>query len=112
MWHIDSNGMFSIVKKDCQSNELLVRSRLKEDLERLAEKLSIPETAIRTSANTDYKYRMTVKAEAFGAYLAKSALEIDYDNFKSSLPHNTATDNKRSRAYMKVWSALYELQGA
>lgn len=29
--------MYSIVKKDCKEDELLVKARLKEDLERLAE---------------------------------------------------------------------------
>jgi hypothetical protein len=82
-----------------------------EDLERLAEKLNIPSASIVTTKMADYHYRLTVNAEAFGEYLKNSVLAIDYDNFKSSLPHHTATDSKRSRAYMKVWSALYELQG-
>jgi hypothetical protein len=83
---------------------------LKEDLERLAEKLNISSDSIVTTKMADYHYRLTVKAEAFGDYLKKSALAIDYDNFKSSLPHNTATDSKRSKAYMNVWGALYQLQ--
>jgi hypothetical protein len=77
----------------------------------LAEKLNIPSASIVTTKMADYHYRLTVNAEAFGEYLKNSVLAIDYDNFKSSLPHNTPTDRKRSKAYMNVWSALYQLQG-
>lgn len=105
-----ADGFFSIVNKDVAEGELLVRSRLKEDLERLAEKLNIPASKIVTTKMADYWYRLTVPAKDFGAYLAGTAERIDYDNFKSSLPYATATEKRRARAYSEVWQALYGLQ--
>ena len=110
MWHIDRNGAYSIVKKNCESDELLVRARVYDDLKRLAENLNIQETAIIETPRADYRYRMTVKANALAEYLAKVVLSIDYKNFKTSLPFETQLDKKRALVYTDVWSALYRLQ--
>ena len=110
MWICDATGFFSIVKKDCGDDELLVRARVYDDLKRLADKLTIPATAIVETPRADYRYRMTAKASAVAQYLAASALAIDYDNFKASLPHKTAMDIKRARAYADVWGTLRQLQ--
>ena len=110
MWVINSDGFYSVVNKDVKEGELLVRARLQEDIERLAKRLSLPLEHIAVTKMADYWYRLTVPVKEFGEYLAKMAEEIDYDNFKSSLSHKTAVDKERSRAYMKIWSALYEIQ--
>lgn len=110
MWHIDQNGAYSIVKKHCEPDELLVRARVLDDLKRLAEKLNISENAIIETPRADYLYRMTVKASAFAEYLATAAFAIDYRNFKTSLPFETQLDKKRAQAYSAVWSALHHLQ--
>jgi hypothetical protein len=110
MWHIDKNGAYSIVKKHCEPDELLVRARVLDDLKRLAEKLNIPETGIIETPRADYLYRMTIKASAFAEYLKAMVLAIDYRNFKTSLPFDTQMDKKRAQSYAHVWSALHELQ--
>ncbi|MHB8939867.1 MAG: hypothetical protein ACYC7K_00475 [Desulfobacteria bacterium] len=110
MWICDATGFFSIVNKDCGADELLVRARVYEDLKRLADKLTPPATAIIETPRADYRFRMTAKASAIAEYLASSALAIDYDNFKASLPHRTAMDRRRARAYADVWGALRQLQ--
>lgn len=110
MWICDATGFFSIVKKDCGEDELLVRARVYEDLKRLADKLTLPATAIVETPRADYRYRMTAKASAIAKYLAASALAINYDNFKASLPRKTPMDAKRARAYADVWGTLRQLQ--
>jgi hypothetical protein len=110
MWHIDQNGAYSIVKKHCGPDELLVRGRVHDDLKRLAEKLNLPETAIIETPRADYHYRMTVKSTAFAEYLVATVFAIDYQNFKTSLPFDTQLDKKRALAYSAVWSALFKLQ--
>lgn len=110
MWICDATGFFSIVKKDCGDDELLVRARVYDDLKRLADKLTLPATAIFETPRADYRYRMTAKASAIAQYLASSALAIDYDNFKASLPRKTPMDIKRARAYADVWGTLRQLQ--
>lgn len=109
-WYINQDGFFSVVNKDVETGELLVRARVLDDLKRLAVKLDIPATRIVTTTMADYHYRMTVNAKAFGQYLASMAEGIDYDNFKSSLPHATPADRVRARVYANVWSDLYQLQ--
>lgn len=99
MWICDATGFFSIVKKDCKDDELLVRARVYEDLKRLADRLTLPAAAIVETPRADYRYRMTAKASAIAKYLAASALAINYDNFKASLPRKTPMDAKRARAY-------------
>jgi len=111
MWLCNSEGFFSIVKKSCGDDELLVRARVYEDLKRLADKLRIPAAAIIETPRADYRYRMRAKASAVAQYLAGAALAIGYDNFKGSLSHRTAFDRDRARAYADVWSTLRRLQG-
>jgi hypothetical protein len=110
MWHIDQNGAYSIVKKHCEPDELLVRARVLDDMKRLANKLNISEAAIIETPRADYLYRMTVKVSAFAEYLATAVFAIDYSNFKTSLPFETQLDKKRAQAYSAVWSALNHLQ--
>jgi hypothetical protein len=110
VWICDATGFFSIVKKDCSDDELLVRARVYEDLKRLADKLTLPATAIIETPRADYRYRMAAKASAIAQYLASSALSIDYDNFKASLPHRTALDRDRARAYTDILGTLRQLQ--
>jgi len=110
VWIFDATGFFSIVKKDCGDDELLVRARVYEDLKRLADKLTLPATVIIETPRADYRYRMTAKASAIAQYLASSALAIDYDNFIVSLPRKTQMDMKRAYAYEDVWGTLRPLQ--
>lgn len=110
MWHIDQNGAYSIVKKDCDPDELLVRARVYDDLKKLSEKLNIEETAISETPRADYLYRMTVKASALAEYLANMVLSIDYQKFNTSLPYETQIDQKRVLVYTDVCSTLRRLQ--
>jgi len=104
MWAFTRDGFYSVVHdRYCQHDELMVRSRDKRDLVRLSKK--VPLGTILETRNADYRYRAVIKRSCLAAYLSHEALEIDYDNFKSSI-HGMDDDDVREIAYHSVWTGL------
>ena len=83
-------------------NQLLVRARVKGDIEKVFEDADVFE-----DENADYKYRSYISRENVANVISYELLKIDYDNFKSSVSKD---EMHRSHAYMNVWSALNKLQ--
>ena len=83
-------------------NQLLVRARVKGDIEKVFEDADVFE-----DENADYKYRSYICRENVANVISYELLKIDYDNFKSSVSKD---EMHRSHAYMNVWSALNKLQ--
>lgn len=106
MWVFTVEGFYSVVKKDCAEDEVLVRSRQRADLVRLGEKLSL-KVQIQEKAGTDYRFRTVLKKEQWAEYLADAALSLDYPNFKATVPKQ---DFRRHEAYLRCWEALFEWQ--
>jgi hypothetical protein len=100
MWVCLSDAFFSIVDKDCARDELLVRARRKGDIEKV-----FPGAEVRRDGLADYLYRAAVKRRVVAETLAGEAWRIAYPNFKDSV---RAPD--LHRAYMRVWTALADLQ--
>lgn len=108
MWIFTKDGFFSAVEKECSSQELMVRSRTREDSENLCLALGMDKSSIQESMQSDYQFRVCVDRKKFAEYLSNSAMDIHYDNFKSSI--HKAISPERYHAYLEVWSALYRLQ--
>jgi hypothetical protein len=91
MWLYTKLGFFSIVHKPpCKKDELLVRTRCREDLEALSRKLSQSSDLkgeIIESKDSDYAYRMVVPRSILAPFMASLIDELDYGNFKATLPH-------------------------
>ena len=102
MWIVLNKSFLSIVKNRNNENQLLVRARVKGDIEKVFEDADVFE-----DMNADYKYRSYISRENVANVISYELLKIDYDNFKSSVSKN---DLDRSHAYMNVWSALNKLQ--
>ena len=102
MWIVLNNSFLSIVKNRNNENQLIVRARVKGDIEKIFEDADVFE-----DENADYKYRSYIKKENVANVISNELLKIDYDNFKSSVSKD---DIDRSHAYMNVWSALNKLQ--
>jgi hypothetical protein len=100
MWIMFSDCFLSIVSKDCQPDELLVRARRKGDIERV-----FPEAKVKRDTKVDYLFRAVIPRREIALAIAKRMDDIDYPNFK-----DTVTDDKLHRAYMQVWFAMVELQ--
>lgn len=113
MWIFLQNAMLSIVddkahgasktgrtKPAQKSRNLLVRGRLKGDIERV-----FPKAVVTESLNTDYRYRALVRRDDVSAAMAKEVDRIDYGNFK-----NGVAGNLRHTAYFGAWAAMEAAQ--
>ena len=102
MWIVLNNAFFSIVQNANNGEELLVRARVKGDIEKI-----FPKADVFEDNYADYKYRSFIDRENVASTIKEKALNINYGNFKSSV---SKSDYERSSAYADVWSALYKLQ--
>ena len=100
MWIMMNNCFFSIVKKDCADDELLVRARREGDIESV-----FPNAAVKRTIRNDYRYRAVLKRDIVMLAIASRIGGIDYGNFK-----NTVHDRKLHDAYMHVWGDMEKIQ--
>ena len=108
MWIFTNNAFVSAVRHRSKPGSLMVRARLRGDLERFFEP-SADVLGVEETRHADYRFRCTVSDAVFDAALMKSAASINYPNFKSSIGPN---DQHRHDAYMDVWSAMHRAQGS
>ncbi len=100
MWIFLSDAFLSVVQHRDDAAKLLVRSRLKGDIERALAGV----VAVETPA-ADYRYRAIVPRTQFAARLASLVEAIDYPNFK-----NSVSEPVRHDAYMNVWGIMLREQ--
>ena len=100
MWVMLSNSFLSIVAHRDQPDTLCVRARVKGDIEAV-----FPWVEASRTPDGDYLYRAVLPREEVASVLAEKALQISYDNFKSSVP-----DRDRHDAYLRCWRAMHDLQ--
>ena len=108
MWIFSKTGFVSIVRHKPQTDKLIVRARVREDLERfvkLLDEIAGARHAIRETPR-DYRFRTVATKEAVAQALARQVTDIDYTNFKDAV-HG---DPQRDDAYLDVWSAMHRLQ--
>ena len=102
MWVLLNNAFFSIVKNRNKKNELLVRARIKGDIEKV-----FPEANTFEDKNADYRYRAFIETSIVVDKISNEIFKIDYDIFKISI---SIDDFSRTIAYGNVWKELYKLQ--
>ena len=100
MWIQFNNAFLSIVENRDNKLELLVRARVKGDIEKI-----FPEADVFEDDNADYKYRALISKAKVAARMMLKITEINYDNFK-----NSVKETKRKNAYSNVWVELRKLQ--
>lgn len=102
MWVYLKSAFLSIVADRDAEERLLVRARIKGDIERV-----FPDAQTSHTPKADYHYRASVSRLAVADTLREAALAIDYPNFKARVG---ADDLARERLYAGVWATT--LQGA
>jgi len=113
MWVFGKTGFLSIVKHRYLPGRLMIRARVREDLESfvsLLDEISGGHHKIKKTSDADYGFRTTARKEVVAQAIARLTAEIDYTNFKDEI-HKQA-DPDRDRAYMDVWAAMHGLQNA
>lgn len=101
MWLFAPNGFVSIVEDKENPENLLVRGRVKGDIEAL-----FPSAVVVVTLKRDYRFRASLPRALVANVVAAHIESIDYDNFKNS----TAPD--RHNPYLEIWGTMYRLQQA
>ena len=104
MWLFTSNSFVSVVadRDDTQSSRLLVRARIKGDIDQLFPDAEVMETPL-----ADYRYRAWIERQAVSNAFTKQVEGLTYTNFK-----NSVKDKERQKPLMHVWQAMFDHQEA
>ena len=106
MWVLTPRGFFSVVEDREDAHFLIVRSRVRSDLDHLRDLL--PDLRPWHDPAADYTWRARVERHQWAFALGMMAGEIDYPNFKDAVADRQGS--ARARLYGRVWSVLLELQ--
>jgi hypothetical protein len=101
MWIYLKDGFYSVISSGDRSH-LIVRARVKGDLERL-----FPGYGITRWPDRDYLYRTLVPRYAVAEQIDLAVQGIDYENFK-----NAVLDKRRGPFYGMVWAVMSDMQDA
>ena len=100
MWIQFNNAFLSIVENRENTTELLVRARVKGDIEKV-----FPEADVFEDNNADYKYRAFISKAIVAEKIMLKVTEINYDNFK-----NSVKEIERKKVYGNIWAELRKFQ--
>ena len=100
MWIQFNNAFLSIVENREKTIELLVRARVKGDIEKV-----FPEADVFEDNNADYKYRAFISKAIVAEKIMLKVTEINYDNFK-----NSVKEIERKKVYNNIWAELRKFQ--
>jgi hypothetical protein len=108
MWLFTDQGFYSVVAHNRDPGKLLVRARVRADLEALREQ--IPEIRIYSDRRADYRWRAVVTRAEWVKAVALLAASIDYPNFKAAVAERQP--GEREPVYQRIWGELLSLQQA
>lgn len=111
MWIITQTGFLSAVQATDDSNTLVVRARVKADLQPLRDTFREQygyEPRVVQYDVSDYPYRVLVSRDVLTRFLAQQVQQIGYGNFKAQVAQQQGWE--RMRIYHEVWADLGELE--
>ena len=94
----------SIVENRHNKNELLVRSRVKGDIEKI-----FPDAEVIENNDADYLFRAFLPRGQVSEAIKKEVDMIDYDNFKDSVLLNFLLGKPDATAIIRLVSFIIEL---
>jgi hypothetical protein len=100
MWIFLKNSFLSLVNDPADPSMLYVRARVKPDINRVFPNATVVETP-----RSDYRFRAFVSKDEVARTLAQLVCEIDYSNFKDSVPGDV-----RYECYSRVWGIMHSMQ--
>lgn len=104
MWIFTPTSFVSIVAHRAKPGVLLVRARLKGDIQRL-----FPNAKVSRTPSADYLFRAELPRQAVADRLFDLAMDLDYDNVKGAIPLGHE-HNARHDAMSSTWSAMMRAQ--
>lgn len=108
MWLMTPRGFYSIVEHRNRNDCVLVRSRVRADLEGLLELDGADPDQVEYTPEADYPYRVGMHKRRWERLLGELAREIRYPNFKTEVAR--AQGPARARIYHELWHRLLELE--
>jgi len=102
MWIVMNDSYISAVQDRTNKMNLVVRARVREDLENAFPSLK---QDIIESTDSDYRFRLFMTKQFLCGVMNTKIMNIDYDNFKNSVKQNWRHD-----AYLAIWSIMYKVQ--
>lgn len=108
MWIFTTFGFFSAVEHRDDHKRLLVRGRVREDIEALSSALHETSEFVQDTPDADYPYRIDVGKFEFAQLMAQSITSIDYDNFKNEVAQSQGYS--RAKLYGNVWGQMHDAE--
>ena len=110
-----TKGFFSVVEEENDPDQVLIRSRLKKDiqsLKRLFNALGLKTEGIIVNARSDYKYRFMADRMDWILVMTRLMLDLNYRNFKDAVYKVDSREfrDNRHEAYFQVWTTMRKLQ--
>lgn len=100
MWIASKNGFVSIVQHRENPDQVVVRARIRRDLE-----LLFPQEEILALPEADYAFRVFVSKEQAMEVISKQIAGIDYPNFKNAIA-GISSQRDKLEAYHRIWSVM------
>lgn len=103
MWLFTKIGFFSVVRHRDRPDQVLVRARFRDDIERLLKYMDAEGMSVDDHSGRDYAYRVVIPQVLWADTARRLAEDIDYPNFK-----NAAHTGHRGRdnALFDVWDVM------
>jgi hypothetical protein len=101
MWIASTSGFFSIVQHRDLPDRIMVRSRVKKDLESLFDLCRIIHTP-----DGDYHWRVLATKKEVGELFLDSLMNINYSNFKNQVAQIPEQRDKLD-AYHEIWRVMW-----
>lgn len=102
MWIFLPNAMLSIVAHRQRADFLMIRARIKGDIERV-----FPGAIVTRSPAADYLYRATVHREKVASTIGQHLAAMSYTNVKGAIPFG---DSRRRRFMHDTWHVMQSAQ--
>lgn len=110
MWIATTTGYLSIVQGNDDPTVLVVRARVRDDLEpmrQMHEKVLGNRPTILVYDNSDYEWRILTSRDVVAQFLAAKVWDLDYGNFKDAVKRIQGP--RRASVYSRVWTAMLGL---
>src|SRR5262245_11224892 len=104
MWIFLNDAYLSIVVDEKSEDNLLVRARVKGDIQRV-----FPKAKVTITPEADYRYRTSLPRMIVMGAIAHRIGLLGYPNFKSSIPWQDGGVG-RHRTYLEVWDTMKDWQ--
>ena len=115
MWIYSLKGFVSVVQHEDDSNRVVIRARLKADVEgfkEMFESMGLKTSEIAVTTKADYKYRFVADRADWISVMTKLMQDVKYTNFKDAVykSDTRAMRDKRHDVYLDIWSVSRRLQ--